>query len=85
MFVDPYEEVEEKMKEQEEREREESKAKEAQELANKAGVASEPKVYRAGVGKYIQPAQPNRRKRPGEPAAQPSKKKKSGFGDFSDW
>ncbi|CAB3983107.1 peptidyl-prolyl cis-trans isomerase-like 2 [Paramuricea clavata] len=86
VFVNPFEEVDEKLKAEKEKEEEEKKraAEEERKQNTTSALETEMKVHRSGVGKYI----PKVSSSVDDSSSQPAKKKaktSSGFGDFSSW
>lgn len=87
VFVNPYEEVDEKLKAEREKEEEEQKKKVQEEIktTKSSALDSQMKVHRSGVGKYI-PKVPSGEVDvlPTEPAKKKAKSS-SAFGNFSSW
>uniref|UniRef100_A0A0B7A8V7 RING-type E3 ubiquitin transferase n=1 Tax=Arion vulgaris TaxID=1028688 RepID=A0A0B7A8V7_9EUPU len=88
VFADPYEEADEQLKteREEELEKERVKEEEKKKALNKKEDGG-PKVYKQGIGKYIN-ASAKKRIAPSEDEDSEAKKKKTGshgFGDFSSW
>ncbi|XP_046840924.1 RING-type E3 ubiquitin-protein ligase PPIL2-like [Xenia sp. Carnegie-2017] len=86
VFVNPFEEVDEKIKATKEKEKEIKKQAEEEEKKKntKSALVTQMKIHRSGVGKYIPKVSSN----DDESVLQPAKKKakgSSGFGDFSSW
>lgn len=89
VFVDPFQEVDDKMKEEDAKE---AKAKlDKEEASTSKGKDLQPKVHREGVGKYIPKASASAKKTGEEETETPPAAKKSkvissgGLGDFKSW
>ncbi|XP_023694726.1 RING-type E3 ubiquitin-protein ligase PPIL2 isoform X2 [Paramormyrops kingsleyae] len=91
VFVDPYEEADAQIAEEREKEiRKQQEEAEASAVKIKAKDDEKPKVFRPGVGKYINMTATKRPAaeeddRPSTSSAAKRLKGKSGFGDFSSW
>lgn len=84
VFVDPYQEAEEQLAlEREEEEKKREEAARAPKIVPRS-IDGPLKVYRSGVGKYINMNQKTS-DRPSEPAAKKKKNIGYKFGDFSNW
>lgn len=87
VFVDPYEEVDQKLKNEREKEEEEriKKLEEETKAKKTSALSSQMKVHRSGVGKYIPKVSSDT---DDTLSSEPVKKKvkgSSGFGNFSSW
>uniref|UniRef100_A0A4W5PND4 Peptidylprolyl isomerase (cyclophilin)-like 2 n=1 Tax=Hucho hucho TaxID=62062 RepID=A0A4W5PND4_9TELE len=97
VFVDPYEEADAQIAAERQKEFEKQEEERAQTSVSQRKTRADqgPKTFKAGIGKYINPATTTTTKRPAAEDSGPSTsgvtsgtkkaKGKTGFGDFSSW